>query len=84
MQATGTRLGALTQIIAGLLTGIIVAFVFGWLVTLLILLIAPLLMVTATLQTKLVLKTGGTGKKEYEQAGSVSAILTLVLNLMFS
>ena len=73
-QATGTRLGALTQIVAGLLAGIIIAFVYGWLVTLLILLIVPVLLVAMTLHTKLVLGTGGTGKKAYEKAGSVSCL----------
>ena len=62
----------MTQIIAGLLAGVIIAFVYSWLVTLLILLVAPVMMVTLTLQTKLVVGTGGTGKKAYEQCGKVS------------
>ena len=62
----------MVQIIAGLSAGIIIAFVYGWLITLLILLVAPVMMVASTIQTKLVLKTGGTGKKAFEEAGSVS------------
>ena len=60
------------MIVTGLLAGVIIAFIYGWLITLLILLIVPVLMVAMTVQTKLVLGTGGTGKKAYEQAGSVS------------
>ena len=59
------------MIVSGLLAGLIVAFIYGWLITLLILLIIPVMLVAITVQTKLVLETGGTGKKEYEQAGSV-------------
>ena len=62
----------MAQIISGLLAGLIIAFVYSWLVTLLILLIAPVIMVTLTLQTKLVVGTGGTGKKAYEECGKVS------------
>ena len=62
----------MAQIISGLMAGIIIAFIYGWLITLVMLMVAPVLMIATTLQTKLVLKTGGTGKKAYEQAGSVS------------
>ena len=74
-QATGTRLGAVTQIISGLLTGITIAFIYGWLTTLLILLAVPVMMVSNTLQTKLVIGVGGNSKKAYEKSGSVSEIL---------
>jgi len=77
MQATGTRLGAVTQIISGLLTGIIIAFVYGWLITLLMLLVAPIVLVSSTIQTKLVLGVGGNSKKAYEKAGSVSILVTM-------
>ena len=44
-----------------------------WLViTLLILLVGPVLMATFTIQTKLVVSTGRTGKKAYEKCGNVS------------
>ena len=66
-------MGVLAQVIGGLLAGVIIAFVHGWLVTLLILLVVPVLMVVMTIQNKLVLGTGGTGKKAYEKAGSVGA-----------
>ena len=70
---TGIRLGAVTQVIAALLTGIIVAFIFGWLTTLLILSVVPVLMVSSTIQTKLIVGVGGNNKKAYEKAGSVSS-----------
>jgi len=62
----------MAQIICGLLAGIIIGFVFGWLITLMILLVGPVLMIALTIQTKLVVSTGGTGKKAYEKCGSVS------------
>ncbi|XP_065886098.1 ATP-dependent translocase ABCB1-like [Dysidea avara] len=70
--ATGTRLGAVTQIISGLLTGIIIAFIYGWLTTLLILSVVPVMMVSTTIQTKLVIGVGGNSKKAYEKAGSIA------------
>ncbi|XP_065884882.1 ATP-dependent translocase ABCB1-like [Dysidea avara] len=70
--ATGTRLGAVTQIISGLLTGITIAFIYGWLTTLLILLAVPVMMVSNTLQTKLVIGVGGNSKKAYEKSGSIA------------
>jgi len=60
------------QIITGLLTGIIIAFVYGWLTTLVILMVVPVMMISVTIQTKLVFGVAGNSKKAYEKAGSVS------------
>jgi len=61
-----------TQIVAGLLTGIIIAFVYGWLTTLLILMVVPVMLISITIQSKLVFGVAGNSKKAYEKAGSVS------------
>ena len=70
------------KITSGLLAGLIIAFVHSWLVTLLILLLAPVLVVTMTLQAKLVVGTGGTSKKAYEQCGKVRKY-TLTSNILY-
>ena len=61
----------MAQIIAGLLTGIIIAFAYGWLTTLLIVMVIPVMLVSVTIQSKLILGVGNS-KKAYEKAGSVS------------
>ena len=74
----------MAQIISGILSGTIIAFIFGWLIALLILLVVPVLIIALTIQTKLVVSTGGTGKKAYEKCGSVSiqCLLGLCINTM--
>ena len=61
----------MAQIIVGLLTGIIIAFAYGWLTTLLIVMVIPVMLVSVTIQSKLILGVGNS-KKAYEKAGSVS------------
>ena len=76
-QATGTRLGAVTQIIASLMTGIIIAFIHGWLTTFVILSVVPVIVVVNIIQSKLVFGITGDTKKAYEKAGSVSILVAI-------
>jgi len=58
-------------IIFSLLTGTVVAFVYGWLTTILLLLALPIMLVSFTIQEKLIVGASN-NKKAYEVSGSVS------------
>ena len=69
--ATGTRLGTLLETSIGLLMAIIVAFVYSWVMTLLILGLIPLVFIGGTLQIQAVAGHAEANKKSLEKAGKV-------------
>ena len=79
MQALGIRLGSFIEIIAITVASIVIALVFSWSLTLVILGLVPLLAVTQGVHTKV--KAGATGnvKRGYEESSNVSFVVAFLL-----
>lgn len=70
-QATGSQLGTLFESLANLGTGIVIAFIFSWVLTLAILAFAPFMAIAGYVEMK-VFRGGGTkNNKLYEESGKV-------------
>ncbi|CAM2105501.1 ATP-binding cassette sub-family B member 5 isoform X1 [Lepidochelys kempii] len=70
--ATGTRLGVIAQNISSMGLSVIISFIYGWEMTLLILVMAPVLAVTGMLETSALTGFANRDKKELQQAGKVA------------
>lgn len=70
--ASGVQIGLAFQTIASLATGIILAFIHGWQLTLLILAMIPLVTVGAFIQLRAFTGSAGKSKDALEEAGKVA------------
>jgi ABC-type multidrug transport system fused ATPase/permease subunit len=69
--AAGIRLGGVLMNIGNFGIGLILSFVFGWVITLIIIAFVPLLILSGVLQTKLMVGFAGKDKQVLEEAGKV-------------
>ncbi|XP_010217168.1 PREDICTED: multidrug resistance protein 1-like isoform X1 [Tinamus guttatus] len=70
--ATGSRLGLMTMTICTLLTAIIIAFVYGWQLTLLILACIPFVIAANAISVKSMTGHAAKDQKALEEAGRIS------------
>ena len=69
--ATGVRVGTLLESIFGMLVAIIIAFVYSWVLTLLILGVVPIILITGGLQGKFLAGYTAENKRSLENSGKV-------------
>ena len=76
-QATGIRLGTVIQSISSIVTGIIIAFIYSWELSLFIIGLSPLFAIGGYLEMKIMV--GLAGSEALEGAGQVSLLLRLAV-----
>ncbi|KAM9308182.1 ATP-binding cassette sub-family B member 5 [Gastrophryne carolinensis] len=70
--ATGSRLGLLAQNVSSMGLSTIIAFVFGWEMSLLLLAMTPVLVIAGLLETRALTGFANRDKKELQQAGKIA------------
>ncbi|XP_077124833.1 ATP-binding cassette sub-family B member 5-like isoform X1 [Ranitomeya variabilis] len=70
--ATGSRLGLIAENLSTMGVGIIVSFIFGWEMTLVILLLTPVLVTTGFLETRALVGFANKDKKQLQYAGKIA------------
>ncbi|XP_075683429.1 ATP-binding cassette sub-family B member 5-like isoform X1 [Rhinoderma darwinii] len=70
--ATGSRLGLIAENISTMGLGVIISFIFGWEMTLLILVLTPVLVITGFLETRALTGFANRDKKQLQFAGKIA------------
>lgn len=71
-QASGARLGTLVQNIANMGTAIIIAFIYGWQLTLVIFAFLPFIAIGGFLEMQILKGVAGQNKEALEDAGKIA------------
>ena len=74
-QATGVRLGVAIMNMANIGTGLVIAFIYGWQLTLLIIAFLPLLILGGYLEIRILAGVAGSNKAALEEAGKVGFVV---------
>ena len=72
IQATGSRLGTLIETMIGMLASLVIAFVYSWMLTLVLIGFVPIFIIAGFLQLRAITGHAGSSKKALEEAGKVS------------
>ena len=72
IQATGSRLGTLIETMIGMLASLVIAFVYSWMLTLVLFGFVPIFIIAGFLQLRAITGHAGSSKKALEEAGKVS------------
>lgn len=78
--ATGVKIGNILMNISNLGVGIVLAFYYSWVITLVIIAFMPFMVISGILQTKLLTGFAGKDKKVLEEAGKVKKIEYFIFN----
>ncbi|KAM4028831.1 ATP-binding cassette sub-family B member 5-like isoform 1-T1 [Anomaloglossus baeobatrachus] len=70
--ATGSRLGLIAENFATMGVGIIISFIYGWEMTLLVLVLTPVLVITGFLETRALVGFANRDKKQLQYAGKIA------------
>ncbi|KAK3589575.1 hypothetical protein CHS0354_043029 [Potamilus streckersoni] len=70
--ASGIRLGTMIQSVASIVTGVVIAFVYGWKMSLVLLGFLPFIAIAGALQMKILSGVAGKNKEALEGAGKVA------------
>uniref|UniRef100_A0A1X7UDM9 Uncharacterized protein n=2 Tax=Amphimedon queenslandica TaxID=400682 RepID=A0A1X7UDM9_AMPQE len=70
--ATGSRLGTLIETFVGMFASIIIAFVYSWMLTLVLIGFVPVFIISGILEVKALTGHAGDNKKALEQAGKIA------------
>ncbi|KAL3831884.1 hypothetical protein ACJMK2_023581 [Sinanodonta woodiana] len=70
--ASGIRLGTMIQSMASILTGVIIAFIYGWKMSLVLLGFLPFIAIAGALEMKILSGVAGKNKEALEGAGKVA------------
>ncbi|KAM4705145.1 ATP-binding cassette sub-family B member 5-like [Rhinophrynus dorsalis] len=70
--ATGSRLGLIAENVASMGLSVIIAFIYGWEMTLLVLVMAPLIIITGLLETRALAGFANRDKKQLQDAGKIA------------
>ncbi|XP_011409250.2 PREDICTED: bile salt export pump-like [Amphimedon queenslandica] len=70
--ATGSRLGTLIETFVGMFASLIIAFVYSWMLTLVLIGFVPVFIIAGFLQLRAITGHAGDNKKALEEAGKVS------------
>uniref|UniRef100_A0A1X7TB27 ABC transmembrane type-1 domain-containing protein n=1 Tax=Amphimedon queenslandica TaxID=400682 RepID=A0A1X7TB27_AMPQE len=70
--ATGSRLGTLIETFVGMVASIIIAFVYSWMLTLVLIGFVPVFIISGILEVKALTGHAGDNKKALEQAGKIA------------
>lgn len=81
--ATGVRIGGVLMNIGNFGIGLVLAFVYGWAITLIILAFVPFLIIGGVFQTKMMVGFANKDKKNLEEAGKVSSKRVILQNAQF-